>query len=285
MRTQRLVGYFWLLLSGSVAIAGGNCQTGAGGRPYVFEAIPLLSASRSHDLLAPLTRELATRSGLCLELRVPASVADFDAHFRAGMPDFAVANPQQLLISRRGAEAYVPLLRDAKARLVGLLVVRKDGPYNSLKDLQKSDIGVPSTTAFAAALLLRDLLNRAGIDHRLVELGTPASVLRGVLLGRVAAGGVVTGTLEAEPPDVTAGLRVMLQLPEQPSPMLAVHPRVGDAARQALVNAVVELSAEPAWRARLANVWLAEPVPADYGRDYQHLERLQLQLQPLPAVR
>ena len=272
-----------LLVSGvCIALAGEACKTQAGGRHYVLEAIPLASAPRTHEVLAPLARELAARSGLCLELHVPGSVSDFDSHFRAGMPDFAVANPNQVVASQRGPEPYVPLLRDAKARLVGLLVVRKDSPYVSLEDLQQREIGVPSTTMLASALLVRDLLNRARIQHTLVEMGTPASVLRGVLLGRVAAGGLIKDALEMESPELRANLRVMLQLPEQPPPALVAHPRVEAAARASLVQAVIDLAAEPAWRDRLSHVWLADPVAADYRRDYQGLERLKLQLTPLP---
>jgi len=261
-----------------------SCPPGGKVRPYVIEFYSIASLPRAHDTLAPLVRELATRSKLCMSLRVFDTVSAFHDRFTAGEPDFAVTNPY-LLANTRARTGYVTLLMDSKVRLQGALVVRRESRYRSLEDLRDVEIGVPAFNTFIASLLIRDELNRAGVPHRLVELGTHANVLRGVVRGRVEAGGVVQKALDVESPELTGSLRVLLRTPEQPSPPLVAHPRVPEADRQALVRAVMELSQEAEWRSALSDVWLADPVKAVYDRDYKHLERLKLQVEPTQAVR
>jgi phosphonate transport system substrate-binding protein len=58
---------------------------------------------------------------------------------------------------------------------------------------------------------------------------------------------------------------------------IAVHPRVPAAVQQAVAEAVLGLARDSGAQALLKPVSLSHPVPADYARDYQPLERYQLE--------
>jgi phosphonate transport system substrate-binding protein len=58
---------------------------------------------------------------------------------------------------------------------------------------------------------------------------------------------------------------------------LAAHPRVSKEQRRALTEAILHLREDATAAPLLQGVQMAEPVVADYARDYQPLERLKLE--------
>ena len=89
-----------------------------------------------------------------------------------------------------------------------------------------------------------------------------------VVLGKADAGAALSVSLAQDAPEAADELRVILQThPVAPHP-LAAHPRVPAAVRERIAAATLALAGSAEGRALLAAVRLADPVRADYGRDY-----------------
>jgi phosphonate transport system substrate-binding protein len=186
-------------------------------------------------------------------------------------------NPYHFLMARK-AQGYLPLLRDGSRLLSGQLLVRRDSPLKSVNDLNGKAIAFPDPNAFAASLYMRALLQeKAKIRFTASYLGTHANVYRHVILGSVAAGVGVNVTLARERPETRAELRVLYETPGTAPHPLCAHPRIPADLREAVTRAVLDMGKNEDGRTLLMRIDILQPVRAVYARDYQPLEKLDLQ--------
>jgi phosphonate transport system substrate-binding protein len=215
-------------------------------------------------------------TGIEFKLHFSRSIPDFEQDFQRGIPDFAFLNPYHAVMAKR-SQNYVPLLRDSKP-LTGIIVVRSDDPATSVSQLDKHELAFPAPNAFGASLYLRALLAEEfhiRVTPRYVK--THSNVYRHVIMGEAVAGGGVNNTLDHESAEVRGRLRVLYETPGVAPHPIVVHPRVPEAVRKKLSEALLRLAADPANALLFAAVQLSSPVEADYARDYQPLERLKLE--------
>lgn len=245
-------------------------------RQFSFAVVPQFTAAEIHRDWQPLLARLREMSGIDLSLRLGRSIPDFEEDFLQGIPDFAFLNPYHAVMARR-AQDYSPLLRDSKP-LSGILVVRRDDPVKSVRELDGREIAFPAPNAFGASLYLRALLAetfKIRVTPRYVK--THSNVYRHVIMSQAAAGGGVNNSLDHESAEVRGRLRVLYEAPGVAAHPVVVHPRVPDAVRKAVSEAILRLAADPAGAPLLAAVQLPRPVAADYARDYAPLEKLKLE--------
>lgn len=257
---------FWLLLGG----LGGGAQAT---EPQVYTVLvtPQLAPEVMHQAWAPLLDAVARETGLKFVLDIPATVAQAESLLLRGLPDFAFINPYIMLPAHKN-RGYLPLVRNGRSMLIGQLLVRDDSPAKTLRDLEGATIAFPSANAYAAALALRAELARRNVNIVPVYVANHSNVYRHVLFGQAAAGGGVNTSLAREPDDVRKRLRAVYSTPPlMPHPLVA-HPRVPAAAREAVVAAILRLAAWPAHRPMFEAAQLADPVAADYARDYAPME-------------
>jgi phosphonate transport system substrate-binding protein len=95
-------------------------------------------------------------------------------------------------------------------------------------------------------------------------------------MGKAAAAGGVNNTLAQEPEEIRANLRVLMETPGFPAHPLSAHPRVPDAVRKAVAEAMTRIAKDASGQALLANIQMEGLVGADYVRDYQPLEKFGL---------
>ena len=93
----------------------------------------------------------------------------------------------------------------------------------------------------------------------------------------IEAGGALNGNLQSESPQVREQLTILFRTPETASHALAAHPRVPEPVRRAVSRAFLSMANDEAGRALLRAIDTPDPVPADFARDYQPLERLGLE--------
>jgi phosphonate transport system substrate-binding protein len=270
MKWLRVVWLAWLIcLVPRFACAGEE-------RSFTFAVVPQFPSAEIHRDWQPLLDRLQKMTGINFKLQISRSIPDFERDFQRGTPDFAFLNPYHALMAKRFQD-YLPLVRDSKP-LVGLLVVRSNDPLRSLKELDGREIAFPAPNAFGASLYLRALLAeefRVHVTPRYVK--THSNVYRHVIMGEAVAGGGVNNTLDHESVEIRGRLRILYESPGvAPHPVVA-HPRVPEAVRKALSDAIQRLAADPASAALLAAVQLPHPVLADYERDYRPLEKLNLE--------
>lgn len=271
---------YWLftVFITSLLVLSGNLPAFGQGKPaYTLAVVPQLPPLATHKIWAPFVERLERETGLPITLIVFKTVPSFEVEVLAGRPDFVFMNPYHQVLAKK-AQGYVPMVRSGGESVYGMLVVARNGPIQSLKDLDGKDIAFPTPNAYGASLYLRALLTeQAGIQFKPHYLDLHSDVYRHAISGKAAAGGAVSTTLNREPEDIRAQLRVLYKTPPLAVHPLSAHPRVPMKDRQAFQAAILRLGANPVNQELLRGVQLAQPVIADYLKDYQSLEKLGLE--------
>lgn len=243
---------------------------------YSFGVVPQFEARERANTWLPILAELSRRSGLKLVMKGASRIPDFDIDFTAGTYDFAYHNP---FFAHRAihTQGYSPLVRDSAIALYGILAVRKDSPYRSVKDLAGQKIAFPSPNAIGASLLVRadlEFLHKIGFTP--VYAQTHASAYLHAVLGTTAAVGGVQSTFDLQKPDVRDQLRIIYQTRKVPPHPVIAHPRVPEAHRLKLQQAFLEMSATPEGSKLLARIPMQQPIAANVA-DYDIIATLNLE--------
>lgn len=242
---------------------------------YSFSVAPQFERRKLFGIWQPIVDELQRRTGSQFSLVTSLSVDAYERDVRLGQFDFVYMNPY-LVPQVASTPGYLPLVRD-RTPLHGILVVRKDSPYQSVEALRDKQLAVPSRAALGASLLLRAELER---EHRVtlqvVDAKTHSSVFLHVINGLADAGGSVQKALAEQPPQVRDALRVLHTTRAAPSHALAAHPRVPAALREKVRRAFIDMSASEAGRQLLAEIPMQQPVAAE-NEDYRPLQALGLE--------
>lgn len=242
---------------------------------FIVSVFPQFSPATIHQDWTQLLARVEQATGYRFQLRIYDQFQKFDADMMMGIPDFAFLNAYQVITAKK-AQGYIPLLR-AQRGIMGILVVRADSPIRQLADLQAQTVAFPGETAFAASTYMRSLLaEKEKVAVRPSYVGSLENVYRQVLRGDAAAGGGGKASLSRQPPAVQAGLRILYTTPVTTPHAIAAHPRVPKAARDGVVQALLDLSKEAAGQASLGAVELNQPIMVEYQRDYAALEKLHL---------
>jgi phosphonate transport system substrate-binding protein len=244
--------------------------------PLTVGVVPQFTSLQIHKDWTPFLERLSRDSGVPLKLKIYQRIPEFENDMLKGGPDFVFMNPYHQVMAKRAA-GYVPLVRDSKP-LTGILLVRHDSPVKTLKDLAGEKFAFPAPNAFGASLYMRALLaEQEGVKIEPVYVKTHSNVFRQIILGEMAAGGTVRSAFQREPDALTTQLRVLFETPGVAPHPLSAHPRVPKEQRRALTEAILSLREDRAAAPLLQGVQMAEPVVADYVRDYLPLERLKLE--------
>lgn len=249
---------------------------------FIVSVFPQFSPATIHQDWSQLLSHVEKATGHRFQLRIYNQFQKLDADIAAGIPDFAFLNAYQMITAKK-ARGYIPLVRPQR-EITGILVVRADSPIRQLSDLNAQSVVFPAETAFAASTYLRSLLaEKEKIAIQPSYVGSLDNVYREVLRGDAAAGGGGKVSLNRQPPQVQAGLRILYTTPATTPHALAAHPRVPERARKKIVQALLDLSKDPAGQTSLATVELSQPIAVEYQRDYAALEKLHLERYITPA--
>jgi len=268
-------------LFGSLALLGASFLTQAAN--YTLAVVPQASPAETYRRWAPFAEQLQRATGQHLQLRVYRTFDEFETDLVNGRADFAYMNPYHFLMARK-AQGYLPLVRDGSRLLSGQLLVRRDSPVQSIKDLDGKVIAFPDPNAFAASLYMRALLQeKAKIRFTPSFFGTHGNVYRHVILGDVAAGAGVNVTFARERAEIRDELRVLYETPGTAPHPLCAHLRIPADLREAVTKAVLELGKNENGRTLLKRIDILQPVRATYARDYRPLEKLDLKKFTVPT--
>jgi len=243
---------------------------------YSWSVVPQFTGIAVHRDWTPLLRAIEKDTGLRFKLKIYESITSFEVGVLEGKPDFAYMNPYHAVMAN-SEQGYVPIIRDGKRKLTGILVTRSNSAVKTIQDLQGKEIAFPSPNAFAASLYLRALLaEKEGIKYTPVYAKTHSNSYRFVMHNRAVASGGVFRTLHRERPEVQRQLRVIYKAPSSPSHPIMFHKRVPHEAALAVQQAIISLSKTTDGKAILAAILLPEPIVASYERDYLPLKKLNL---------
>lgn len=250
--------------------AGSRAEPGKTG--YSLAVVPQFPATILHQNWTPVIERLKRETGLSFSLSIAPSIPQFEDAVLAGEPDFAYMNPYHQVMAMR-TQGYIPLVRDSQP-LKGILVVRKDDPIKSVRELDGKDIAFPAPNAFGASLWIRAILTeREKIRFVPVYVKTHSNAYRYTVVGKSAASGGINHTLAEEPEEIRSALRVLLETPDVPPHPLSAHPRVPEKLRRAVASALLGMANDAAGQRELRAIEMSAPVRADHSRDYQPLEK------------
>jgi phosphonate transport system substrate-binding protein len=243
---------------------------------YTFSVVPVQLPLATYKDWMPVVDHLSKQLNADIELRVYRSFAEYEAELSQGIPDFSLMGPYHQIIGHR-RQGYIPLVRSSQM-LKGILVVPRDSPAKTVKDLSGKVIAFPSPNSLAASLYIRALLTeREHVQFTPRYLDSHNDVYRHVILRQTDAGGGIQLSLSQQPQDVQTKLRVLYETPPMVPHPLSVHPRIPAAVRAAMVQAIFDLAKTEQGQKDLARVQMSHPQTADHRRDYQPLEQLHLE--------
>lgn len=244
--------------------------------------IPRLPATTLYQDWAPFLTRLGKENGLCFDLYIPADFIQFEQAILAGKPDFVLLNPyHQVMVARQ--PGYVPLVRDQQSQLTGVLVVRKDSPVQDIRQLEGATVAFPAPNAYVASLLMRAILAQKKIHINVNYVGSHSNVYRAVALGAAQAGGGASTTLNREPSELQAQLRVLFTTTKYMPHPFSAHPRISRQVREKVITGFLNIATDSAGRDMLKAIEIAQPTRADYSHDYKELERLKLENFAVPG--
>lgn len=219
-------------------------------KTLLFGVVPQQSTYKLAASWGPLLRHLGDRSGIALKFATASTIPEFEARLAEGRYDIAYVNPYHY--TRYHAQpGYRAFAKQRDVLLQGIIVVRKDSPIRSVRELQGATMAFPAPNAFAATLLLRRSLNLQGIQVTPKYVTSHDSVYRTVAKGLYPAGGGVFRTFNAIAAPVGAQLKV-LWVSESYSPHAFIaRSRVPNTMVAKLLRAMLSLEEDKQGRALL----------------------------------
>ncbi len=80
-------------------------------KTHTFDVVPQFTAAKIHSTWAPLLQRVGKEAGLCFELKIAASIPEFEQTFLKGQAQFVYLNPYHAVLAHQ-KQKYVPLLAD-----------------------------------------------------------------------------------------------------------------------------------------------------------------------------
>ena len=228
-------------------------QLQASEKSYSFGIVPQQSATKLAKTWIPMLQLLQQKTGVSLRFATAPDIPTFEKRLARGEYDFAYMNPYHYTVFHE-SPGYLAFAREANKLIKGILVVRKDSPYQSAEDLDGQIIAFPAPASFAATLLVRSYLQKIAVDYTPKFVSSHDSVYRAVTGGYTSSGGGIMRTLESVNPQVREQLRILWESHGYTSHAFAVHPRIPVNTVTQIQHAMLELSAEPSGISALENI-------------------------------
>ena len=240
---------------------------------YSLGVVPQFSQRKLFHIWQPIVDEIEKKTGIQLKIKGSPKIPSFEHSFLAGEFDFAYMNPYHITTAHK-TQGYIPLVRDGKRALQGVLVVKKDSPITQVSQLQSKSIAFPSPNALGASLLIR--ANLSDMKYKTSYVQTHSSVYLHVLKGLVDAGGGVQSTLNSQRPAIRDRLKVIYRTIEIPPHPIAAHPRVPSKHRKLIANAILEFSKTQQGKELLSNIPIENAMPTTIN-DYSVISEWKLE--------
>lgn len=205
--------------------------------------IPQQSAKEIHSLWRPLTKYIQQQTNYPFYLHGSPNIPAFEDSLFTGKFDLAYVNPRTYIEANKHV-GYLPLVREGQKKLQGIIVVAKDSPHKTLKDLNGLRFTSPKN-AFAASTLTRLNMHAQGVKFLNSFVDTHTNGYSLVANGAVDAAGGVLRTFNSLNPKIKNRLRI-LWTSEGVSPhAFIIHPRVNATVKQRILDAILGFNETP----------------------------------------
>lgn len=266
---SKAVGMKLMLLAGALA-----ASTQALANSFSFAIPPQQSQEEIVRRWTPIVEHLSNVTGVSLTLASGKDLPTFQSDMKSGAFDFAFVNPVHYA-KFHDAAGYEAFARQQNAQLVGIIVVKKDSPFQTLEDIKGQNMAFPAPTAVAATILPMNRLTMLGIDVTPVYVSTMDNVYSAVARGLHAVGGGEKRTFESQDGTIRNDLRILWATPPFPAFTFSAHPRVPKEVVARVQRAMVELNNSEQGKTLLKAVRFSGiEVAAD--EDYNDIRKLKI---------
>jgi len=221
---------------------------------YSFGIVPQSNGSKLSKLWSPILQYLEENSDIDLRFSTARNIKTFEKRVDSGKYDFVYMNPYHYTKFHQ-TQGYSAFAKAKKKRLKGIMVVKKDSPYQSMKDLDNSELAFPSN-AFAANLVPRAVLTKSNLSFSAKYVSSHDSVYRNIARGRYPAGGGVMRTFNNTSPEFKDKLRILWKSDGYTPHAFAAHPRVPQHLVTKLQKALLLMENDPKGKALLKKIRL-----------------------------
>ena len=267
---------FNCLVLGLLCWVAGFANAESEGQVLTLGITPQQSSTELVKYWGPICQYLSKRTGYQVQFKTSKDLNTFWADTRAGIFDFVYINPPRY-VDAHATPGYTAFAKDSASPLVGIIVVRKDGP-TSVEELHGKKLAVPNLVALGAALMPRAYLRAKGIDITLVAVNSHDSVYRTVEKGLYPAGASNLRIFGMLDPVTQANFRILWKTDPLPPFAYAAHPRIPPQVIEHVQRALLEMDGDPEGRALLA-VLNVKAIETAKDSDYDVMRKMKLKLE------
>lgn len=211
---------------------------------HTFGIGPQQAATELAKRWMPIMHYLSEKSGVPLQFRTAKDIPTFQQQMKEGVFDFTFSSPYHYILFHKST-GYEAFAREKDGRLVGVLVVKRDGPIHDVGQLAGVTAAFPAANALAATWLPLLHLKEKNIIVTPQYVVSMDSVYRSVAKGLFPVGGGEMRTLGTIDPEVKQQLRVLWSSEALPPFVFAAHPRVPKAGVAKVQKAMDEMDRDP----------------------------------------
>lgn len=243
-------------------------------KEFSFGIVPQSNGSKLSKLWSPILQYLENNSNINLRFATARNISTFEKRVSSGKYDIVYMNPYHYTMFHK-EQGYNAFAKAKKKRLKGIIVVLKDSPYRSIKDLNNTELAFPSN-AFAANLVPRAVLSKSNLEYSSKYVSSHDSVYRNIARGRYPAGGGVMRTFKNTSAEYRDKLRILWKSDGYTPHAFAAHPRVPQQIVQKLQKALLNMEQDPQGKALLKKIRL-KGIEKGVDREWDDVRALNIQ--------
>lgn len=238
-----------------------------------FAIVPQQSPRELANRWGPILQYISEHSGVALQFETANSITTYQQEMKAGRYDISFMSAYFYAMFSNDA-GYRVFAQEKDAKFVGIMVVRKDSPYQTLEDLEGKSLAFPAPTA-VTSMLANTQLKAKNIHFTPNYVVSMDSVYRAVAKGLFPAGQGEARTFGSMEPEIRDQLRILWSADPMPPLSFSAHPRVPQAVLQKVKKVMLEMADDPVG-AKLLKAVNMKGIAAAQDGEYAELRKLKL---------
>ena len=211
------------------------------GQTLTFGIVPQQSAKKLAKLWTPIMKHLSKETGHTIRFATAKNIPTFEKRCSEGAYDIAYMNPYHYVVFG-DKPGYQALARQKNKKIKGIIVVPKTSNVTTLQQLAGETLAFPAPAAFAASILPRGELSKAGVEFNPKYVSSHDSVYLNVSKGFMPAGGGVIRTFNNTDPKVREQLKIMWTTDPYTPHAIATHPSMDANTRKVLLETLLAMN-------------------------------------------
>jgi phosphonate transport system substrate-binding protein len=244
-------------------------------KTYTVGIVPQHSASKVIKIWAPLFDKISQSTGHHFKVMTSKDIPEFEKNIKSSTYDFAYMNPYHFVVFN-SSPGYRALAKQKDKEIHGIIVTHKTSEIKSIKQLSGKEIAFPSPGAFAASMLPRGSLLKAGVDFKPIYVSSHDSVYKAVSKGFFVAGGGIVRTLKNTDKNTRDNVRILWKSPGYTPHAFAVNPIVPNTIAISFQQALIDVINDDDGTVILGNLSMPKGFVTAEDKDWKDVRELNI---------